>query len=200
MKQFFKSSDTNDRKRKKTTESLDKGEREWKSWLKTLQKTKIMVSGPITSWQIDGEKVETVTDFIFLGSKVTADGHRNHEVKRRLLLRRKAMTNLNSILESRDMTLPTKVWIVKAMGFPVVMYRYESWTIKKAECWRINAFELWCWRRLLRVPWTTGRSDLNELTPHIYWKDWCWSCNTLATWWDEPTHWKRPWCWERFKA
>ena len=111
-----------------------------------------MVSGPITSWQIDGETMETVTDFIFLGSKITADGDYSHEIKRHLLLARKAMTNLDSILESRDITLPTKVYLVKAMVFPVVMYGYESWTINKAEYQRIDAFELWCWRRLLRVP------------------------------------------------
>ena len=110
-----------------------------------------MVSGPITSWQIDVETVETVTDFILLGSKITADGNCSHEIKRWLLLGRKAMTNLDSILKSRDMTLPTKVHLVKALVFPVVMYGCESWTIKKAECWRIDTFELWCWRRLLRV-------------------------------------------------
>ena len=113
-----------------------------------------MASGPITSWQIDGEKVETVTDFIFLGSKITADGDGSHEIKRRLLLGRKVMTNLDSILKSRDITLSTKVHLVKAMDFLVVMYGCESWTIKKTECQRIDAFELWCWRRLLRVPWT----------------------------------------------
>ena len=117
-----------------------------------IQKTKIIVSGPITSWQIDGEKMETVTDFIFLDSKITVDGDCSHKIKRRLLLERKAMTNLDSILKSRDITLPTKVHIVKAMIFPVVMYGCESWTIKKAEHQRIYAFELWCWRRLLRVP------------------------------------------------
>ena len=117
-----------------------------------IQKTKFIVSGPITSWQIDGEKVETVTDFIFLDSKITVDGDCSHKIKRCLLLERKAMTNLDRILESRDITLPTKVHIVKAMIFPVVMYGCESWTIKKAEHRRIYAFELWCWRRLLRVP------------------------------------------------
>ena len=113
-----------------------------------------MISGLITLWQIDGEKVETVTDFTFLGSKITADGDCSHEIKRRLLLGRKVLTNLDSILKNRDITLPTKVLIVKAMVFPVVMYGCESWTVKKAECRRIDAFELWCWRRLLRVPWT----------------------------------------------
>ena len=118
-----------------------------------IQKTKIMASGPITSWEIDGEKMETVSDFIFLGSKITADGDCSHEIKRRFLLGRKVMTNLDSILKSRDITLPTKVRLVKAMVFPVVMYGCESQTVKKAECQRIDAFELWCWRRLLRVPW-----------------------------------------------
>ena len=113
-----------------------------------------MASGPITSWQIDGETVETVSDFIFLGSKITADGDCSHEIKRCLLFGRKVMTSLDSILKSRDITLPTKVGLVKAMVFPVVMYGCESWTIKKAECRRSDAFELWCWRRLLRVPWT----------------------------------------------
>ena len=117
-----------------------------------IQKTKIMASGPITSWKIDGETVETVSEFVFLGSKVTADGDCSHEIKRRLLLGRKVMTNIDSIFKSRDITLPTKVRLVKAMFFPVVMYGCESWTVKKAECRRIDAFELWCWRRLLRVP------------------------------------------------
>ena len=118
-----------------------------------------MASGPNTSWKIDGETVETVADFIFLGSKITADGDYRHEIKRCLLLGRKAMTNLDSILKSRDITLPTKVHLVKAMVFPVIMYGCESWTIKKAECRRTDAFELWYWRRLLRVPWTTRRSN-----------------------------------------
>ena len=124
-----------------------------------IQKTMIMASSPITSWQTDGETMETVTDFIFLGSKSTEDGDCSHEIKRRLLLGRKAMTNLDSLLKSRAITLPTKVCLVKAMVFPVVMYGCESWTIKKAERQRIDAFELWCWRRLLRVPWTTRRSN-----------------------------------------
>ena len=124
-----------------------------------IQKTKIMASGPITSWQIDGETVETVSDFILGGSKITADDDCNHEIKRRLLLGRKVMTNLDSIFKSRDITLPTKVHLVKAVVFPVVMYGYESWTVKKAECLRIDTFELWCWRRLLRVPWTARRSN-----------------------------------------
>ncbi|KAB0352760.1 hypothetical protein FD754_017617, partial [Muntiacus muntjak] len=133
-----------------------------------IQKTKIMASGPITSWQTDGETVETVADFIFLGSKITADGNCSHEMKRRLLLGRKVMINLDNILKSRDITLSTKVHLVKAMVFPVVMYGCESWTIKKAECQRIDAFELWCWRRLLRVPWTARRSNqsiLKEISP-----------------------------------
>ena len=124
-----------------------------------IQKIKIMASGPITSWQIDGETVETVADFIFLGSKITADGDCSHEIKRHLLLGRKIMTNLDSILKSRDITLPTKVRLVKAMVFPAVMCGCESWTIRKAECRRIDVFELWCWRRLLRVPWTAKRSN-----------------------------------------
>ena len=134
----------------------------------SFQKTKIMVSGPITSWQIDGETMETVTDFIFLDSKVTEDGDCSHEIRRCLLLGRKAMTNLDSILKSRDITLPTKVHLVKAMVFPVVMYGCESWIVKKAERPRIDAFELWCWRRLLRVPWTARRSNqaiLKEIRP-----------------------------------
>ena len=134
----------------------------------TIQKTKIMASSTITSWQIDGETVETVSDFIFLGSKITADGDCSHEVKRLLLLGRKVMTNLDSILKSRDITLSTKVHLVKAMVFPIVMYGCESWTVKKAERRRIDAFELWCWRRLLRVPWTARRSNqfiLKEISP-----------------------------------
>ena len=128
-----------------------------------IQKTKIMASGPITSWEIDGETVKTVSDFIFWGSKITADGDCSHEIKRRLLLGRQVMTNLDSILKSTDITLSTKVRLVKAIVFPVVMYGYESWTIKKAECRRIDAFELWCWRRLLRVPWTARRSNQSIL-------------------------------------
>ena len=133
-----------------------------------IQKMKIMASGPITSWEIDGEMVETVADFILGGSKITAEGDCSHEIKRRLLLGRKVMTNLDSIFKSRDITLPTKVRLVKAMVFPVVMYECKSWTVKKAESQRIDAFELWCWRRLLRVPWTTVRSNqstLKEISP-----------------------------------
>ena len=128
-----------------------------------IQKTKIMASGPITSWEIDGETVETVSNFIFLGSKYNADGDCTHEMKRRLLVGRKVMTNLYSIFKSRDITLPAKVGLAKAMVFPVVMYRCESWTVKKAEHRRIDAFELWCWRRLLRAPWTTRRSNQSIL-------------------------------------
>ena len=133
-----------------------------------IQKTKIMASGPITSRQIDGETMETVRDFIFLDSKITVDGDCSDEIKRHLLLGRKVMTNLDSLLKNRDITLPTKVHLVKAMVFPVAVYRCESWTIKKAECQRIDAFELWCWRRLLRVPWTARRSIqsiLKEISP-----------------------------------
>ena len=133
-----------------------------------IQKTKIMASGPITSWEIGGETVETVSDFIFLGSKITADGDCSHEIRRHLLLGRKVMTNLDSILKRRDITLPTKVCLVKAMVFPVVMYGCESWTVKKAEHGRIDAFELWCWIRLLKVPWTERRSNqsiLKEISP-----------------------------------
>ena len=132
-----------------------------------IQKTKIMASGPITSWEIDGE---TESNFIFGGSKITADGDCSHEIKRRLILGRKVMTNLDSILKSRDITLPTKVHLVKAMVFPVVMYGCENWTVKKAECQRIDAFELWCWRRRLRVLWTARRfnqSILKEISPGI---------------------------------
>ena len=134
----------------------------------SIQKVKLMASGPINSWQIDGETMEAVTDFSFLGSKITADGDCSYEIKRRLLLGRKAMTNLDSILKSKDITLLTNVHIVKAMIFPVVMNGCESWTIKKATCQRIDAFVLWCWRRLLRVPWTARRpnqSILKEISP-----------------------------------
>ena len=136
-----------------------------------IQKAKIMASGPITSWEIDGE---TVSDFILEGSKIIADGDGSHEIKRHLLLGRNVMTNHDSILKSRDITLLTKVCIVQAMVFPVVMYRCESWTIKKSECQRIDVFELWCWRRLLRVPWTARRSNqsiLKEISPGVLWKE-----------------------------
>ena len=137
-----------------------KEEREKAGLKLNTQKTKIMMaSGPITSWQIDGETMETVRDFIFLGSKITADSDCSHEIKRHLILGRKSMTNVDSVLKSRDITLLTKVCLVKALVFPIVMYRCESWTIRKAEHWRIDAFKMWCWRRLLRVPWTARRSN-----------------------------------------
>ena len=171
-----------------------------------IQKTKITASSPIISWQIDGETMGTVTDFIFLGSKITADGDCSHEIKRCLLLGRKAMTKLGSILKSRDITLPIKVCLVKAMAFPVVMYGCESWTIKKAEGRRIDAFELWCWRRLLRVLWTARRSNqsiLKEISPEY-------SLEGLMLklklqyfghlMHRTETHWKRLQCWERWKA
>ena len=157
-------------RKQRTKVPLDEGEGgEWKSWFKNSTfKKKIMASGLITSWQIDGQSMETVTDFIFLGSKITADGDCRHEIKRRLSFGRKATTNLVSMLKSRGITLPTQVCLVKAMVFPVVMYGCESWTIKKAEHQRIDAFELWCWRRFLRVPWTARRlnqSILKEINP-----------------------------------
>ena len=139
-----------------------------------IQKTKIMAPGPITSWEIDGETVQTVSDLIYWGSRITAGGDCSHEIKRRLLLGRKVMTNLDSIFKSRDITLPTKFRLVKAMVFPVVMNGCESWTVKKAERQRIDAFELWCWRRLLRVPWTARRSNqsiLKEINPGFLWKE-----------------------------
>ena len=158
------------RKQRRTKETLDESERRVKKvgLELNIQKTKIMASSPITSWHIDGEKMESVRDFIFGGSKITADGDFSHEIKRPMLLGRKAVTNLDSILKSRDITLPTKVHLVKAMVFPVVMYRCERWIIKKAELQRVDAFELWCWRRFLRVPWTARRSNqliLKEVSP-----------------------------------
>ena len=140
-----------------------------------IQKTKIMASGPITSWEINGETVETVSEFIFWGSEITADGDCSYEIKRHLLLGREVMTNLDSIFKSRDITLPTKVHLVKAMVFPVVMYGCQSWTVKKAERRRIDAFELWCWRRLLRVPWTARRSNqsiIKEISPGCSLEGW----------------------------
>ena len=139
-------------------------------------------------------------DFIFWGSKITADVDSSHEIKRCLILGRKAMTNLDSILKSRNITLQTKVHLVKAVVFPVVMYGCESWTIKKAEHWRIDGFKLWCWRILLRVPWTEGRSIQSTLS--IHWNDCClsWNYNILSIWCEESTHWKRPWCWKRLRA
>ena len=170
-----------------------------------IQKSKIMTPGPITSWQIDGETMETVTDFIFLGSKITADGDCSHEIKRCLLLGRKVMTNLDNILKSRDITLLTKVHLVKAMVFPVVMYGCESWTIKKSEHWRTDAFKLWCWRRLLWVPWTARRSNqsiLKEISPEYSLEGLMlsWNSNTLTTWCEELIPWGRPWCWEGLKT
>ena len=167
-----------------------------------IQKIKIMASGPITSWQIDGETVKTATDFIFWGSKITSNGDCSHEIKRCLLLWRKAMTDLDRILKSRGITLPTNVHIVKALVFPVVMYGYESWTVKKAEHQRIDAFELWCWRRLLRVPWTarSNQSILKEINPEYsleglmlklqHFGHLMWRADSL----------ERPWSWERLKA
>ena len=161
-----------------------------------IQKTKIMASGAVTSWEIDGETVETVSDFIFWGSKITADGDSSHEIKRCLLLGRKVMTNLDGILKSRDITLPTKVRLVKAMVFPLVMYGCESWTVKKAERQRIEAFELWCWRRLLRVPWTARRSNqsiLKEISPAISLEGMMLKLKIqyFGHLMDELTHWKR---------
>ena len=163
-----------------------------------IQKTKIMASSPTNSCQIDEETVETVADFILGGSKITAYGDCSHEIKRRLLLAKKVMTNLDKLLKSKYITLPTKVHLVKAMVFPVVMYGYE--TIKKAKRWRIDAFELWCWRRLLRVPWTARRSNqsiLKEISPECSLEG---NSNTLATWCEELTHLKTPWSCGRLKG
>ena len=164
-----------------------------------------MACGPITSWEIDGETVEIVAAFIFLGSKITADGDCSHEIKRRLLLGRKVMTNLDNILKSRDVTLSTEVRLVKAMVFPVVMYGCKSWTVKKAECRRLDAFELWCWRRLLRVPWTARRSNqfiLKEISPGCSLEGLMLKLTPIL--WPphakEFTHWKRPSCWERLRT
>ena len=170
-----------------------------------IQKTKIMASGPITSWKIDGETVETVSDFIFWGSKITADGNCSHEIKRRLFLGRKVMTNLDSIFKSRDITLPTKVRLVKAMVFPVVMYGCECWTVMKAECRRIDAFELWCWRRLLRDPWTARRSNqciLKEISPGISLEGMMLKLKLqyFGHLMRRVDHWRRLWCWEGLGA
>ena len=166
-----------------------------------IQKTKITASGPITSSQIDGVTTETVRDFIFGGSKITADGDCSHEIKRRLLLGRKVMTNLGIILKSRDITLPTKIHLVTAMVFPVVMYGCESWTIQKAEPWRIDALELWCWRllRVLRIARWSNQSILKEISPKYSLKELMLRLKLqyLATWCEEVTHLKSPWCWER---
>ena len=170
-----------------------------------IQKTKIMASSPITLWQIDGETMETVKDFLFLGSKITADGDRSHEIKRHLLLGRKAMTNLDSILKSRDITLPTKVRLVKAMVFPVVMYGRESWTIKKTEHQRMDAFELWCWRRLLRVPWTTRRSNqsiIKEISPGCSLKGLMLKLKLqyFGHLMRRADSFERPWCWGKLRV
>ena len=164
-----------------------------------IQKANIMASSPITSWQIDGE---IVTDFILWGSKITADGDCSNVIKRHLLLGSKVITNLDSIIKSRDITLPTKIHLVKAMVFPVVMYGCESWTVKKAEHRRIDAFELWCWRKLLGDPWTARRSNqstLKEISPKYLLEGLMLKpkLQYFATWCDELTHWKRPCCWER---
>ena len=161
-----------------------------------------MASGPITSWQIVGETMET-WETIFLGSKITADGDCSHEIQRCLLLEIKAMTKQDSILKSRDITLLTNTRLVEAVVFPVVMYGCESWTIKKAECWRIDAFELWCWGRLLRVPWTARRSSqsiLKEISPEYSLEGLKLKLQYLAIWYEELSHWKKPWCWEILKA
>ena len=159
---------------------------------------------PICSWQIDGENVKTTTEFTFLGSQITADGDCSHEIKRGWLLGRQAMTNLGSVRQSRDITLPTEVRVVKGMGFPVVTYGCKSWTIRMAECQRIDAFELWCWRRLLRILWTVRRSNqsiLKEISPEYSLEGLMLkSFKTLATCFREPTHWKRPCCWERLRT
>ena len=165
----------------------------------SIKKTKIKASSPITSWQTEGAKVEAVTDFIFLGFKISADGDCSHEIERRLLLGRKA--NLNSRLKSRDITLPTKVRRVKVMVFPIVLYRCENWTIKKTERWRTDAFELWCWRRLLRIPWTPKRSNqsiLKEISPEYSFEGLM--LQYFGQLIQRADYWKRPWCWERLKA
>ena len=163
-----------------------------------------MSSGPITSWQIEEWKVEAVTDFTFFVFKIFADSYCSREIKGCLLLARKAMTNLDSVLKSRQLVLPTKVWIVKAMVFPVVIYGYESCNIKKAECQIIEAFKLWCWRRLLRVPWTARRSNqsvVKVINPEYSLEGLMLKLKeALATWCEELTHLKRPWCWERLRA
>ena len=192
----------NGRKWRGTIKPLDEGERgEWKTWLKTQHsKNKDYGIWSHHFMQIDGEKVKIVSDFIFLGSKITVDGDFSHKMKRHLFLGRKVMTNLDSLLKSKDITLLTKVHLVKAMVFPVAMYWYESWTIRKAENWRIVAIKLCCWGRLLRVPWTargSNQSILKEINLIIHWKDWCWSwsSNTLVIWCKELIRWERPWCW-----
>ena len=164
-----------------------------------IQKTMIMASSPITWWQIDGETMKTARDFTFGGTKITRDSDCSHEIKRCLLLERKPMTNLDNVLKSRDISLPAKVHLVKAMFFLIAMYGCESWTIKKAECWRIDAFELWCWKRLSRVPWTARRSNqsiVKEISPRYSLEGLMLKLKLqyLATWCKELTHLKRPWC------
>ena len=171
----------------------------WNSIFKTLRSWHL-----VQSLQIEGGKVEAVTDFIFLGSKINVDSECSHKIKRCLFLGRKAIINLDSIFKSRDITWLTQVYLVKGMVFPVVTYEYENWTIKEAECWRIDVFELWCWRRLLRVPWTARRwnqSILKEINSEYSLEGLMlkWNSNTLATWYEDPSHWKRAWCWERLK-
>ena len=189
------------RKWRRIKELLDESERgEWKSWLKAQHSgNKDHGIRSHYFWQIYGETVETVSDFIFLGSKITAECDCSHEIKM-LTPWKEVMTNLDSILKSRDITLPTEVCLVKAMVFPVVVCGCESWTIKKAERWRIGAFELWCWRRLLRVPWIARSSNqyiLKEISPETSLEGcWSWNSNPLATWCEELTQWKRSWCWE----
>ena len=186
---------------------MAESEEELKSLLMRVKEEneKASLFSPITACQRDGENLETATEFILGGSKITADGDCINEIKRCLLLRRIAMTNLDSILKSRDITLLTNIHIVKDMVFPVLMHRCECWTIKKADSQRIDAFELWCWRRLLRVPRIARRSNqsiLKEINPE-YWLEglmWSLSSNTLTIWHEEPTHWKRPWCWERLRV
>ena len=192
------------RKWRGTKKPLDESERgEWKVGLEpNIHKTKIMASGPITSWQIVGE---TVSDFILGGSKITADGDCSHEIKKRLLLGRKVMINLDSILKSRDITLPTKVRLVKAMVFLVVMYGCESWTVKKAECRRIDAFELWCWRRLFQVPWTARRSNrsiLKETSPEYSLEGLMLKLKLqyFGHLMQRTGSFEKTWCWERLKA
>ena len=170
-----------------------------------IQKIKIVTSCPITSWQTDGETMETVRGFIFLACKISADGDCSHKIRRHLLLGRIAMTNLDSILKNRYITLPTKVPIVKSIVSSVVIYGCESWTIKKAECWKIDAFKLWCWRRLLRVPWSARRSNqwiLEEINPEYSMEGLTLKLKLqyFVTWCKELNHWKTPWCWETLKA
>ena len=195
------------RKQRRTKEpSKVKEEREKVVLKLNIQKTKIMTSSPITSWQIDGETTETVADLIFWSPKITADGDCSHEIKRYLLLGRKVMTSPDSILKSRDITLPTKVCLVKVMVFPVVRYGCESWTVKKAERWRIDPFELWYWRRLLRVPWAARRSNqsvLKNISPEYSFEELMLKLKLQYfgyLMWRIGTHLKRPWCFEKIKT